>query len=414
MSQIANIKIDNLGRMSIWSWQINDGPENFVYDELSPYPPVELTADVSLPQGSTADLKLKGYSDLARKYKIEGSWDSLSQEQKDELIVCEDDSRLSVPFAPQRKSYQGLQTRPTKPISRFYIKKLFSQKDSGFNTSISDQTVLYAETYSIDGSLTLLGSTSKTSHWPGTNTQWSSAFDDFSKQGTYNNVAYYGPFKSSPFPRLAFSQWQDTSMNNVFSGEETLPRWSVGKTSNSSDTFSLDLEFAGNQAYLDEGNFFEDYILEATSSEQRMGLLPNSNMFVLVKGDFLEGVRTAETAKIAKKQPVIALIQHDPFSTIIKYKIARRTGTNDQAFDVEIKGFMYNGTTHKYKDYKTGSTLGNDNQTFETIASNITNVRIWENMNTQYELVGIEPEDDRWSDIEVNFFLETTVQGWDS
>lgn len=124
MSQIANIKIDNLGRMSIWSWQINDGPENFVYDESSPYPPVELTADVSLPQGSTADLKLKGYSDLARKYKIEGNWGSLSQEQKDELIVCEDDSKLAVPFAPQRKSYQGLQTRPTKPISRFYIKKL--------------------------------------------------------------------------------------------------------------------------------------------------------------------------------------------------------------------------------------------------------------------------------------------------
>ncbi len=83
MSQIANIKMDNFGRMSIWSWQINDGPENFVYDESSPYPPAEVTADVSLLQGSTADLKLKGYSDLARKYKIEGSWDSLSQEQKD-------------------------------------------------------------------------------------------------------------------------------------------------------------------------------------------------------------------------------------------------------------------------------------------------------------------------------------------
>ena len=106
MSQIANIKIDNLGGMSIWSWQINDGPENFVYDESSPYPPVELTADVSLLQGSTADLKLKGYSDLARKYKIEGSWDSLSQEQKDELIVCEDDSKLAVPFAP-KKIYMG-------------------------------------------------------------------------------------------------------------------------------------------------------------------------------------------------------------------------------------------------------------------------------------------------------------------
>lgn len=413
MSQIANIKIDNLGGMSIWSWQINDGPENFVYDELSPYPPAEVTADVSLLQGSTADLKLKGYSDLARKYKIEGSWDSLSQEQKDELIVCEDDSKLAVPFAPQRNSNQGQQARPTKPISRFYIKKLFFQTDSGFNTSISDQTILYAETYSIDGSLTLLGSTSKTTHWPGTNTEWSSGFDDFSKQGTYNDIAYYGPFESSPFPRLAFSQWQDTSMNNVFSGEGTLPRWSIGKTSNSSDTFSLNLEFAGNQAYLNAGNFFEDYILEATSTEQRMGLLPNSNMFVLVKGDFLEGVRTAETAKITKKQPVIALIQDDIFSSHTKYKITRRTGTNDQAFEVEIKQFMYNGVTHQYKDYKTGSTLGNDNQTFETIDSNITDVRTWENLNTQYELVGIEPED-RWSDIEVNFFLETTVQGWGS
>ena len=240
------------------------------------------------------------------------------------------------------------------------------------------------------------------------------ALEKFCKQGVYNDVVQ----EFTPCARLAFSQWQGAGTVSPSIGESLLPRRSLNAVSNSDGSFSLLDGFVGDEAYYipadascSDQTFFDDYDIYSDSA--RMGLLPNSNMFVYAEDFYLYYLRTAETAKFARpgKIPVIQLLQDPvlPSDTTTRGPIVRRTSIDDHPSGVNVKTFMYNGVSRKYKDYTNASdNSGNFIQVNDSLKTSIL-----EGTNPDYEIIAIEPLEG-WSAMQKNFFLEATVQGWDS